>query len=340
MDPFIVRQLALGVIPPLVVSLVVFAVLWRRSNARLGIDLPDVPTRERPGAAVWVTPLFLGLLSIVMHGVLFGGYNLPPKAGLDWMPLVALVGTVLGVLSLGVKLPAIGRWVLRLGLVGGAGVALTWNFLGRWDAAESVAWIGGFTLATLLTWWGAERAADAKRGMSMPLAMSIWLGASAQIMVMGLSGLATSQAAGVLATAMIALAVVAFFRPFATLAFGGVHVPVVVGMSLLLVAVLPKATPRALEEPDALWTLLLYAGSVVVAWPLSMLADVIGPSRWRGSWKHSALRLGLLLLPLLAALGVAAARFTPPGSEDDYGLMRMDVARESVMLAKAGRVQR
>lgn len=340
MDPFLVRQLALGIIPPLVVSLIVFAVLWRRSNARLGIDLPIVPTRERPGAAVWVTPLFLGLLSIVMHGVLFGGYNVPPKAGLDWMPLIALAGMVLGVLSLRMKLPGAARWVLRLLVVGGAGTVLTWNFLGRWSAIEGTAWIGGFTVLTLITWWAAERAADSRRGPAEPLAMSMWLGASAQIMVMGLSGLTTSQAAGVLATALLVLTAVALFKPFATLAFGGVHVPVLVGMSLLLVAVLPKATPRALAEPDAVWTLLLYAGSVAVAWPMSMLAEVIGPRRWQRTWKGSALRVAMLMLPLAVALGVAASRFTPPGSEDEYALDAGRAGAADITLAEVGDVAR
>jgi hypothetical protein len=119
-----------------------------------------------------------------------------------------------------------------------------------------------------------------------------------QVLALAFYSLKLAQMPTVMAAVAGAAMVVALIRPRFTLAFGGVHVILLISNAALLRGVLfpgDAILPRVLP-----WVLL--------ASPLfAVLADFIPLRGWSGGWKLVVVRSVLALIPVAAAIGVAVS---------------------------------
>lgn len=311
MDPTLIKQLALGIVPPAAAALLVFPLLWwrRRATAEEFAALTPPTLANTRGEPLWVTPLVLGLIGVVMSPVIAGGLAWPPRAGADWLPVVAAVAAGLGITARAVRFPVIVRWVVRLLVIAGIGyLSLRAPIHNRWDAATSALWLGGFTLATAAAFWAAERHADRTRGAAGPAVLFVLVFAANQLLVLGYHSLKLAQYPGLFAAALGPVLLLALLRPRFTLAFGGVHVPVLVTAAVLAQGVFSGVVLETARFPVT-WALLLAAS------PIFALLGEVGPLGRLTGWKAALVRGGLAALPALAAVGWAGALYEFPTDE-------------------------
>jgi len=311
MEPQLIKQLALGIVPPLLVALVLFpAFWWRRRATRQELPALTPPTLDNTRAdPTWLAPLVFGLIGVVMSPIIASKLPFPPTGGADWLAFVALAGLVMGLTAKAIRFPIVVRWLVRLAVIAAVGyVSLRAPIHGRWSPQTSALWLAGFTAITGVVFWAAERHTDRTRGPAGPIVLLVLCFAANQLLILGYHSLKLAQYPGFFAAALGPVLILALIRPRFTLAFGGVHVPV-----LMTAAALLQGTFAAVVNDDApfpfVWVLMLAAS------PILALVGSVGPLGRLTGWKAAAVRGGLAALPAFAAVGWAASTYEFPTSD-------------------------
>lgn len=234
-------MLALGVLPPALLTGVVLLASWWRLRLpddqaqRHALNPPTVDTTR--AERLWLAPLVMGVAYLGVHAALLGGIR-PPRSAADWMPLIALAAVVLGLTARSIRLHIAARWTLRAAVVAAAGVAVAWNKLRNGPDTETLLTLAGYTAHTLAAWWALERLAHSSRGPAPVIVAMLYATAASQVIALAYFSLRIAQMPTAMAACLGAAAVVAFIRPRFTLAFGGVHAPVLISQAALLQALL------------------------------------------------------------------------------------------------------
>ncbi len=238
-----------------------------------------------------------------------GAFPLFAGNGWDWLPWIAAIATLVGVLDGAWPAPRWSRWQNRLLLV----VLLMWLVFsplvgGLWMPGQGAAWMIGlgaatFALATVLD----IRAA--RLGPSMPLVLMVPAIGMAAAQHFSESSYVFAILSGALAATTGALWVVSWFSPrmnlaratiptyamvYAGLAFGGMFYGGLPRTSALALALAPLASFIDRVGP---WQMIARPAKLDDAW-----SDEGVPG---GGWKASTARVVAMLVPIGIAVGAA-----------------------------------
>ena len=269
------------VLVPALVAGVCFSIAWR------------VWRRKRLAEhAHWGGALAFGLGYISGHVTLLSWPALPPAKAMDWLPYMAGLLAVLGVAQRywGVRWYA--RWPVRAGASALVSAILLRGYLEHtWERTEGLVWIGGLTAAMVALWDTLERLSSKRTGASLPL--SLWLICAAASGAFVMTGSASlSQLAGSVAAVCGAAVVLAWWAPGLSLQGGALAVFAPVYAGLLMQAYFYSQLP--LES-----AVCLYAAPFVLWSGEQRRIHFMKP------WKAAIVRLLILALPLVIALGLA-----------------------------------
>ena len=232
-----------------------------------------------------------------------GSFPYLPNDKLDWLPTLALAAMVLGLLDGTIPSPRWARWENRL-IVSGSSLALILAplFAETWGLQQAAGWSFGL-VAGMIAFWAVLDARAERLGSAMP---SILLLLSITTAVtLGLShSLVLASLGGVLAASMGAIWLVSLVNRRMGISHGLIPGFATIHSGLLLVGVFYSELPRA------------SALALTVA-PLATFVDRLGPIARMSPWKRSAIRCGVMLIPLGVAVGVAIAM--RPKEEDTGG---------------------
>lgn len=291
MDIELVKQLALGVVPPGIFALVLFGVLWRRGGS------------DESGRIGRAGSLAIGFGFVALSALIFSGVQLPPASADRWIAPMAAVFGIIGAVVSGAGGRAAARAMLVPTLALVAIVSAPWLGDARLaeaksgqSALHSLLTIGGFVMLAMLT-LRAVRTLHEKHSGSMPIAITAaWLGAASQIMVMAFDALKMGQAIGVFAAVLGGAMLIAFKRSRASLRW------------MLEAPVLTSAAAffQGYVRGDSVERPWVYLVAVLAAPWLVLLAD-LGPMGRLKGWKAWAIRLALIGAPLGRALAMAKA---------------------------------
>jgi len=221
------------------------------------------PWRPDIERGFWGGAAGFGVAYVVGHALNVGRVpGIPPTQAEDWLPIVALGASLLG-LAIALTRP---RWwsVPLAGLIIGGGQA--WALIGSlpersrpWESgfAGAGVWIG-VTLATAGAVWSYERLSERTRGPGAPAAL--WLAlAGSSYLFLEFTVAKAMHLSGVLASACAVAAVLALWRPGIAISRGAALVAVAVYAGLWLFGVLfVSGVPAwvamaAFAAPHAAW---------------------------------------------------------------------------------------
>lgn len=296
LPPF--RELILGGPVPFVVAFAVLALLGRR--------------RPSAAASLGVLAGYL-VLHVELNGALYPG-RYPSLAAVrveHWLFLIPALGALCALAANG------SRAALRVGLpismcLGILVLCFYPKLKGSWSPLETLGWMGLWTLTGNLAWHSARL--GAQRAGSFP---SLWIGGAAiglSSLVIGLSGSRKlAQMSGALAAAALGLCLYTLIEarrspktssggpgansPADPAAALGALGPLLAGHLALLVL---GVHYNELGLDQALLCL--------APWPLALAGPKAGP-RWNSP--GTLAQVALALIPTLAAVGLALARFSP-----------------------------
>jgi hypothetical protein len=302
MDPTLVKQLLLGAVPPLVLGVIVFGLIWRaRSRDLVTRALADAASRDErqqcgdhvsdQGSRRWhdvvlvlcVAAAFLGVYPIVF-GKVQAWPGLSGDGAMFWVGVIAVAA--------GIAACIVPRRHAVWGVVAPALAVCCWlSFRRQWfgdNFSESTWLIAGFLgVGILLTsglmmlgWMG--RIAGVWSGV-------LAVGLCAQVLVVCLASLKHGQGAGAMASLLTFAMVMVLLRP--TRALGG---PTMITVGLILTTQLMQAAHFGRGELPFLMVGLASIGPLLGAIGLCLT------SRRRG--------LASVLIPILATVlpGLAA----------------------------------
>jgi hypothetical protein len=304
MDPALQKTIALGVLPPALLTGIVLLVSWwwkrlPAAQADRGALVPPTFANTK-GERLWLAPLVFAICYVGVHHFLLGGVRLVPTAAADWMPWVAALAGTLGMLARVARMPTIVRWIWRALVAGVIAYALARTKLARgWESSEAALTMGGFVLHTLLAWWLLERVADRTRGVSGPIVLMLYATGASQLLALAYYSLRLAQMPTVMAAVMGAAMVVAMLRPRFTLASGGVHVVLLVSNAAFFSAVLFPGNailPRVFP-----WILL---ASPLLAAAVDLIPEGGPRLTWLSGWKRTLLRVALAFIPVAIAISL------------------------------------
>lgn len=312
MDPQLLKHLAMGVMIPVVVCALVVGVGWRGARGR------------------WAIPAGLAGGYVLTHAWLLGGL-VEPRSAADWLPYVAIAAGLVGLLeSLGTGRAGNGAagagtseragshasgaaawWAVRgVVLIASAYATLRGPIhQGEWAAWVSVAWVLGFAAVGLACWWAGERVAERDGGAGAAWGLTALSGGTGLVMIVGYYSMRLGQAGGAVAAGLMVVTLLACWRGrvlagglVGGLGRGAAAVPTVMSLTLLL---------NAVHFGQAERLGMVYPGLLALAMPAGLLADVGPWGRWTG-WRKQAARAALASVPVIAAVGLAAAGYRPP----------------------------
>lgn len=297
----------------------VTALIFAALGAFLGRS-GDSPTGPRWGAAVGV-----GLGYILGHAVMSewhsgtrladtwrdlqtwtragGAFPLSAGNGWDWLPWIAAIATLIGVLDGGWPAPRWSRWQNRLLLA----VLLMWLVFsplvgGLWTAEHGAAWMIGLGSATFAFATVLDIRAE-RLGPAMPLVLMVPAIGMAAAQHFSESSYLFTILSGALAATTGALWVVSWFSPRMNLARATIPIYAVVYAGLAIGGMFYGGLPKT-------------SGLALAVAPLASFIDRVGP--WRigrdedgaliqESRKASTARVIAMLVPIGIAVGVALA---------------------------------
>lgn len=289
MDIEVLKQLALGVVPPGFFGLLLFGVLWRSRQAE--------PTGGRAAAM----SLGMGIGFLPLAALIYGGIKFPPPSAAEWIAPIAFVFGLCGAAA-----ALMGVWRATV-FVRGAILAFFALASAPSLASASVSGGGaGNALITVVAFIGLALATlnaseRLHRRVSGPLPVFLTmalLGAASQVMVLAFSGLKMGQAIGVLASLLGAAWLVSFARKKLSLRSGGLDLPVLAGATAFFQGYMLR--PDGVERP------MVYVALLAISPWLALLPDV-GPAARIKGWKSGALRIVLAMIPLVIALAMGKA---------------------------------
>lgn len=214
MDPALVKQLLLGSVPPLVLGVIVFGLLWWRKQP----DLIAAPAAQpnAPHDRLWQHLLLLACAAACFLGVFplaFGKIQAWPGASADgslfWCAVVALAA---GLLWCFVRNAWSRTVIVLLALAACAWLSFRRQLFDSWGTGESLA-----TLALLLGGGGVFAIALARLGdrgrITGVIGSVAAVGLGAQVLVVCLASLKHAQGAGAFASFLTFAMVMVLLRP-------------------------------------------------------------------------------------------------------------------------------
>lgn len=297
MDPAILKQLALGVVPPGLAAAALATLLWRAHK---------VPATSARWALM---PVGLGVIALLVHPIVFRVPAFPVRSAADLLTPIAVLSGFIGWGVARARPPVALLVPLRAGLAAAFAVACLRPMLDRWDADAALALVIGFAGASALAATALDRvlepgpysdhaaSIDPHPGLRLA-ALLVVLGAASQIVVLGFYSLRVSQGAGVFAALAGGLLVAALFWRPRSLAGVADALVLPTAAAVLLGAILGQP-----ERPVLL-------GSLLAASPVAALGIGLALRRRKPVVRGWAAVVGAGV-PALAALAIAALARTP-----------------------------
>ena len=236
-----------------------------------------------------------------------------PTDDLNWMPHVAVVAVVVGLVEASHPDKAALGWVLRAG----AALATHWLVLGfmidhHWETGQAVAWLAGLTVATLAIIETLERVGRDHPGASVPAAATVLATGASLVMVM-IGTAKVGQLLGGLAAAAGVSLVFAWWDDSASLSRGGATAFGLIFAGLVSFGYLSTAdVPGWSQIFSDRYTL---AALLVAASPFMLWVVQLPPLVDRPAWQTVLIRALLVALPLGAGVYLAANPAEEPTQE-------------------------
>lgn len=310
MDPAMVKNLALGAIPPAFIAAVYFVALWLKRSPVMHADGSAIRAERR----ILLVPVVMTCAMVFTFMAVFGMPTLAPVTAFDWLPLIGVAAGFAGVIASLEGIPSFVRWTPAVGAMLFAAWASAKNpIASSWPAEQSAAYLLESMLMGVVVLAGANWLASRRPGLAPVLVLMLFAGAVTQLLVLGYFSMKVGQVAGMGASMLIAAAGVALWRKEFRLGPGGVTFIVVVTMAALGQGKLYGQASPELARVYAALAVLSVVGAALVGWGLS---TKVGP-RMRG-----AIVVVVAALPLLAGLGVAGKKWAAEqeaASESEYG---------------------
>jgi hypothetical protein len=261
------------------------ALWWRREHT--------------PTPARLITLGLLGFASvyIIAHGLLIGWPALPPREAIQFIPVAALIGAVLGCLDLAV--PALRSRAASVAIILLVGVLLPRSV----TMTGKAAWLPVGLLVWSLLWCGLRVVASSPTRF-VPVIVLGLLSACAAATLAGSGNLKQGQLAGVIAFCTLGVCIAQTTRPRVSLAGPAAGAAAAVIAATLAQGVAYGSTPYGAA--------MLIAAAAVAAIPATT-AGTVKPS----SWKRVALA-GAVVLALGSAAIVYAGLSGGSTGYDDY----------------------
>lgn len=300
MDQALLQQLTLGAIPPGIIGAIVFFALWlpRRVQAQTIVDGTSLDFANLRGILI---TLALGCTLFVMHPLIMAGlkppaWTLPPRRAADWLPVVAVIGTLLAFAGLLLRAQRLHALLLALPVTL---VALAFGALASrrlltdtWSLPQSLAHLAGLGLFTYIITTGVLMLAR-KPGLVGVASLVIIAGGTANIMAGPLNSLKLAQWSGVSAAFLTPAALVVFLRPAQAMPLAAVA---------LVMLALSSVTTQAVVFGSASLRLTVFSLAMLAISPwLGVLAGAIIK---RDGLIKSLTQLAAVGLPGAIAMGV------------------------------------
>lgn len=298
MDPGMVKNLAMGAIPPALIAGAYFAAAWRRRPA------PGDDQEPRERAADWravATPLVMAAGVLLTYTLVFGAPKLRPSMAFQWLPYIVLAAGAAGSAATIKALPALVRWAPTAGaLLFGAWASARGRIAGAWSGEMTAAHMLESLLVGAVVLAAAHATVSSRKGVAPVLVLMLFAGATCQLLILGYFSMKVGQVAGMAASMLIAAAAVSVWRPAFRLGAGGTVFVVVLALTTLGQGNLYGEAPPELARVYTALLLLSLVGTALVGLSL--------PERL-GSKARGVALVGVAALPLLAGLGVAGKKW-------------------------------
>ncbi|MBI4659868.1 MAG: hypothetical protein HY735_13590 [Verrucomicrobia bacterium] len=277
----------------------------------LGLLLPGVATATLVLlTARWCGCAFGLAAGYALGHALIGGWpGWPPLTTEQWLVYLALLAAGADWVERRSH-KALLQWGIRTVLVGLLlGLTLRPLIQQSWTVGQSFGWTAGSAVVLLALWRLSKRGGASEKPMVLLLSWILVVGATGMVCAMSGSQ-KLGQFGGTLTAALIGCALVAVWKPEAALDCGGWAVTVVVWIGLLLNGHFYASVP---------W----WAGLLLGLAPLGMwIGTFLRAGSWK-PWQKTALILGAVSVPLMAAMIPITVRFlramsAAPGSADYY----------------------
>ncbi|MCC6675949.1 MAG: hypothetical protein IT436_02280 [Phycisphaerales bacterium] len=302
MDPQILKQLAAGAIPPGLFAALVFLAVWWRPG-------PAVEAGRASRRTLWGA-LILAAAYITTHFIVLRGPVWPPASAADWLPYIAALAAGAGVMAgvgagfRGARLMT--RWVVTAVLIGGIGWMSAAGPIARsWNIRETLAHLGGFAAAALAASLAAARLTDRAAGPWPAVMIMLPVMTASQLLVVVYHSLLLGQAAGIAAAvvggALAAAIVLRVLKRGFTLGPAGAVPSVLLAVTALFHGVVYTETEYG-------WLL----GLLVAMSPVAAAVAMAFTARAASGWARLGAPLAAAVLPLAAAMAVAAGMGEAP----------------------------
>jgi len=286
MDPEMLKQVALGTLPPFAAVFLGLLLLWRETR---GSDLP------RPAWRLAAAPVLLAVVYIGTHLLMFHLPDWPIRRALHTLIFTALAAGIAGAVIAARRVP--GVLVFALGALA-AGVGAWLSARGpimSWGAMDIALRLGGVALAGGASVLAAEYVVKHLVWRAGPVVVLLAVGGAAQVLATGFFSLSLGQAAGV-GAATLAGALAASLARSSRAAWQGVSV---VPVLMAVVAMFQGALFAGADRP------MLLAGLCAAALPAGAIVLRVLPRGWSGVRRSACVLLGALL-PLGVAVVIGA----------------------------------
>jgi hypothetical protein len=276
-------QLTLGVVIPAAVAVLATAVgVWRRW--------------------AWAGALGVAIGYIAGHLFIRGVPPFPPIEVEDWLPILAVVTSLAGVIDVSWTLPRFARRLIRLGLTVATVLLLARPMIANvWPTtAEAAAWIAGLVAAMVAVWSIVDGTVAREHGSIVPFVLGFTMAGLA--VVQGLSSsLVLARMSGAAAITIAPLAFVARRWPNDRRVRGALPVVIVLFAGLIMAGFFYSEVSRG-------------SALILALAPLSVALTRVGRRHWIGG----LLAVVVGLAAVGAAVGIAVATATPEPSAEAY----------------------
>jgi hypothetical protein len=308
MDPAMMKNLALGAFPPMLLAIVFFAAMWRKRREADGASGGTEDARRLDWRVI-AAPAVLAFATVVTYVIVMGMPGIPPGSAMEWMPFVALGAGVAGAIASIERLPGFLRWPPSFAVL----VAAWWVSARRpieasWTNEQIAMELMEFVVPAMVAL--AAALVLTRRAGALPIViMLVFVGSASQLLVLGFNSMRQGQVVGMTAAALVGMAGVAIWRRNLRIGPGAVVFGVVMVMTGLFQA---RLFGQATNEMARVYMSILIFSIVLGAMVYSGLPE-----------KRPVLRAVLALVamgvPLAATTGYAARPYFAEMGESEYG---------------------
>lgn len=211
MDLAMMKNLALGAIPPAIIAGACFLPMWWKRPAAASAKA-DAPART--DWRLVLTPLIMAFATIVTFSLVMGALpKYPPTRAMEWMPYIALAAGLAGAVAAMERLPAVFRWLPSFVVLLGAWWASSRRLIeGTWTPEQSAIELLEFVTPGLVLLAATMVMAGRRAGVSGIIVLLVLTGSVSQFLVIGYYSLVQGQIIGMTSSMLIAALGVALWR--------------------------------------------------------------------------------------------------------------------------------